>query len=238
MTGKFTSLLCFLASLAFAIAPFLTDGFNGFTPDQFPVPQIDPPIQPAGYAFAIWGLLYLWLILGTGFGLAKRSESDDWARHRAPLMASLLVGATWIAVAQISVLYATVLIWAMLITALAALLRAGQRDHWLQTAPIGAYAGWLTAASCLSIGLMLAGFGYTSDTTAAYIGLALALAIAAVICAKRPDTPAYPATLIWALVGIITGNFEPLNTGVIALAALGITYLLFPTVKAARQASS
>ena len=54
--------------LFFAASPFLSEGFNGFAPDQFPVPQDDPPVQPAGYAFSIWGVIYLWLIVGTGFG--------------------------------------------------------------------------------------------------------------------------------------------------------------------------
>ena len=42
--------------LLFAVSPLFTQGFNGFEPDQFPVPQDDPPVQPAGYAFSIWGL--------------------------------------------------------------------------------------------------------------------------------------------------------------------------------------
>ena len=56
------AVLTFILALAFALAPALTNPFTGFTADQLPVPQIDPPIQPAGYAFAIWGLIYLWLI--------------------------------------------------------------------------------------------------------------------------------------------------------------------------------
>ena len=60
MTRK-TSLLVLLAALAFALSPLLSSGFNGFAPDQFPIPQDNPPVQPAGYAFAIWGLIYLWL---------------------------------------------------------------------------------------------------------------------------------------------------------------------------------
>jgi len=58
---RMKAILLFTAAIAFAISPFLVDGFNGFAPDQFPIPQIDPPAQPAGYAFSIWGL-----ILGRG----------------------------------------------------------------------------------------------------------------------------------------------------------------------------
>ncbi len=81
------------AALAFALSPLMSDGFAGFRPDQFPVPQDDPPVQPAGYAFAIWGLIYLWLLAGGLFGLLKRADSPGWDAMRWPLVASLVVGA-------------------------------------------------------------------------------------------------------------------------------------------------
>lgn len=219
------AILTFVAAVAFAVSPFLSSGFNGFAPDQFPVPQDDPPIQPAGYAFAIWGLLYLWLIAGTGFGLVMRADAPDWRAGRAPLFISLAVGSGWIAVAQVSVIMATVLIWIMLAAALVALARAGTQDRWLQREPVGAYAGWLTAAASVSIGLVLAGYGLASETVAAFAGLALALGIAAGVQRIRPDCLGYPGAVIWALVGVIVANLTPVNAGVIGLSGVGIVYL-------------
>jgi hypothetical protein len=224
MTRAF-AILTFVAAIAFAVAPFLSDGFNGFAADQFPLPQDAPPIQPAGYAFSIWGVIYLWLIAGTGFGLFARADAPDWRAGRAPLFFSLAVGSAWIEVAQVSVVSATVLIWVMLVTALLALVRAGEGDRWLQAEPAGAYAGWLTAAASVSVGLVLAGYGFASQTVAAYAGLVLALGIAAAIQRLRPDSLAYPATVIWALVGVIVANLAPLVPGVIGLAGAGILYL-------------
>lgn len=228
------AILTFVAALLFAVSPFFVTGFNGFTADQFPVPQENPPVQPAGYAFSIWGLIYIWLILGTAYGLLKRHDSADWEAHRGALFISLAVGCSWLAVAQISVIWATVLIWVMLVTALSALLRAGTTDRWLQAEPIGAYAGWLTAASSVSIGLLLAGFGYTSQDIAAYIALALALIIAVAIQKARPDSIAYPAAVIWALIGVIVSNIAPINAGVIGLAAVGAGYLGLQMLQSAR----
>jgi len=219
------AVLTLLAAVAFAASPFLSSGFNGFSANQFPVPQIDPPIQPAGYAFSIWGLIYLWLIAGTGFGAFARGRSEDWHAARLPLLISLGVGSFWIATAQVSVIWATVMIWVMLAFALAALARAGTRDRWLQREPLGAYAGWLTAASSVSVGLMLAGYGITSQTVAAWIGLVLALLVAAAMQRARPDSLAYPAAVIWALVGVIVSNLGPINPGVLGLSGLGIVYL-------------
>ena len=228
------AILTLVAAVAFAASPFLSGGFNGFSADQFPRPQVDPPIQPAGYAFSIWGVIYLWLIAGTGFGLVARADAPDWRAGRAPLFLSLAIGSVWIAVAQASVIVATVLIWVMLVTALAALLRAGTEDRWLQREPVGAYAGWLTAAASVSIGLVLAGYGVTSQIVAAYAGLGLALAIAARIQRLRPDSLAYPAAVIWALVGVIVANLTPLTPGVLALAVAGIAYLAVMMLRRAR----
>ena len=225
------AILTFVAALAFAGSPFLSEGFNGFAADQFPVPQDNPPVQPAGYAFAIWGVIYLWLIAGTGFGLVARADAQDWRAGRAPLLLSLAVGSGWIAVAQVSVIAATVLIWIMLVAALVALMRAGSGDRWLQVEPIGVYAGWLTAAASVSVGLVLAGYGITTETVAAYGGLVLALMIAAAMVRARPESLAYPAAVIWALAGVIVANLDPLNAGVIGLAGAGIAYLAVMMVR-------
>ncbi len=56
----------------------------------------------------------------------------------------------------------------MAIAALAAFLRADpDRDRWMLSAPTAILAGWLTAASAVSTGVTLAGYGWLSDTAAA-----------------------------------------------------------------------
>ena len=57
------ALLTLALTASFAVAPAITEPFTGFRPDQLPIPQTDPPIQPAGWAFSIWGLIYGWLIV-------------------------------------------------------------------------------------------------------------------------------------------------------------------------------
>lgn len=219
------------AAMAFALSPFMTDGFAGFRPDQFPIPQVDPPVQPAGYAFAIWGVIYLWLLVGAVFGLVKRAEASGWDAMRWPLIISLVVGAAWIPVAQMSPLWATVLIWVMLITALWALLTAGASDRiWLRT-PIALYAGWLTAASCVALGLMLAGHGVVGEQPAALAMIVLALVVALVVNAMRSDAPEYIGAVIWALVGVIFANLGPGNVAVLALCAAGIAALVLSALR-------
>lgn len=223
---RMKAILTLSAALAFALSPLVSDGFNGFRPDQFPIPQVDPPGQPAGYAFAIWGLIYLWLVAGALFGLLRRDVAPGWDRARWPLIASLVIGAAWIPVAQVSPFWATVLIWGMLGGAIWALLAAGVEDRtWLRT-PIALYAGWLTAASCVALALMLAGHGILGAQSAALSMITLALVIAVIVLGLRPDTPEYAGAVIWALVGIVVANASPPNPWVLALAGAGIAVLV------------
>lgn len=219
------AILVLTAAIAFAVSPLMVPGFNGFEPGQFPVPQEDPPAQPAGWAFSIWLLIYVWLIAGAGFGLLLRADDGRWAAHRGPLFASLAVGAAWLPVAQVSPVAATVLIWVMLGTSLAALMQAGRSDRlWLQ-APVAVYAGWLTAASCVALALVLAGYGVVSAQVAAMGALVLALVLAAAVLAMRPGTPEYGLAVIWALLGVAVANAAPMNAPVLGLAVTGIAGL-------------
>jgi hypothetical protein len=218
--------LVLLAALVFAASPWFTQGFNGFEPDQFPVRQDDPPVQPAGYAFSIWGLIYAWLIVGAAFGLVRRSDDPDWSPMRPPLVLSLAIGATWLPVANVSPVIATILIWAMLASAFVSLFRVGDTDRWLQQAPVAIYAGWLTAASSVSIGLLLGGYGVLSATWSAIVALSIGLVIALVAQYRLHRAPEYGITVIWALIGVIVANTGPLNIAVVGLCVIGIMAIL------------
>lgn len=196
------AVLLLAAALAFAAGPLFST-FDGFDPALYPVPQVDPPAQPAGWAFAIWGPIYLWLLAHAAFGLARRRHAPEWDAPRVPLAASLAVGAPWLWVAGFSPLLATAMIWAMLAGALAAVLRTtAQADRALLLPPVALYAGWLTAASCVSVALVLAGWGWAGEVTAAWIALALALVIGAAVQWRLARAPEYGAAIVWALVAI------------------------------------
>ena len=224
-------LIVLLCAIAFAASPFWVPGFGGFEADQFPVPQVDPPVQPAGYAFSIWGLIYLWLIVGAGFGAWKRWSDPDWAEMRLPLALSLAVGAVWLPVAVRSPIWATVLIWVMLLTALWALWRAPRKDAWAAAWPVGLYAGWLSAASCVALGLMLAGYGFTGQLLAAWLMVSIAIVLAWAVQRALGHAPTYGIAVIWALIAVgLQNSFA--GVGLLALAGAGA--LISPTLRAGR----
>ena len=234
MSRPLIALLTFLLAIGFALSPFFVSGFNGFSPDQFPIPQDNPPVQPAGYAFSIWGLIYVWLIVGMGWGLWKRRADTLWHDMRLPLALSLFVGCFWLAVAVASPIWASVLIWVMLVSALYALFRAPREDRGFAALPVGLYAGWLSAASCVSLGLLAAGYGWMSGPTAGLVFVGLAIVVAAGVQSSLMRAPTYGIGVIWALIAVVVANVATAPT-VAALAAGGTIALILPTYRSWRR---
>ena len=215
------AILLILTTLAFGVAPFVTPPFTGYDPTDFPVQIANPAVQPAGYAFSIWSVIYLWLIAHAAYGFWKRAHSADWDEVRIPLIASLLIGTVWLAIAGLFPLLATVGILFMLATAMVAFLQADEfYDRWMLSAPLAIYAGWLSAASAVSVGVVLAGYGVLGDSESAIVMMAIVLAVAGMVQWLRPTMPVYGITVVWALVGIMVANAETnLLVALIAAAA-------------------
>jgi hypothetical protein len=216
------ALILLLATIAFGVAPFITPPFTGYDPDLFPVWIERPSIQPAGYAFAIWSVIYFWLISHAVFGLWKRPAAPEWRAVRLPLTVAVGVGSVWLWIAGQSAIWGTVTIWIMAGSAILAFLRAEPTvDRWILSGPTAIFAGWLSAASAVSTGVLIAGYGWLSDTGAAAAMLALVLGLAVTIQMRRPMMPVYGLTVIWALVGVIVANAGA-NLTVAVLAGSGV----------------
>lgn len=209
-----------LAILAMVAAPALTPAFTGYDPGTFPVRIERPAIQPAGYAFSIWGLIYLWLLAHAVFGLLKRRNDPAFLRPALPLLVSGLLGSVWLAIASSAPITATLVILVMGGLAMLAYLRADQtQDRWLLAAPLAIYAGWLTAACGVSVGVIMAGYGVLSNTGAALLMLAVVIAVALFVQTRRPAMPVYGVTVVWAAIGVIVANWA--DTQIVALTAAG-----------------
>lgn len=232
---KTRALLLLLVTLAFGAAPFLTPPFRGYDPAIFPVLIPRPAIQPAGFAFGIWSVIYLWLLAHAVLGLTKHAENPAWDRPRAALTLSVALGSAWLSIAPLAPITATVIIWIMAASALTAFLRADtETDRWLLSAPIAILAGWLSAASAVSTGVVIAGYGLVTDTASAALMIGLVLVLATIIQRKKLRMPVYGLTVIWALFGVTAVNWGANNTAA-ALAASGMA-LMALTLATTRKA--
>lgn len=231
-TAKLKAILIVVATTAFVMSPLISEPFTGFAPDQLPVMVENPPIVPAGYAFSIWGVIYLWLVLSAGFGLVKRDVDAEWDRGRWPLFISLGLGAAWIPVALTQPVAATVMIFLMLFSALWALVLSPSKDiPWLRL-PLGLYAGWLTAASFVALGTVAMGYGFASPLWTSFVALGAALALA-VWLMLQIRVPTYAFAVAWAAVGVTVANASsaPALAGVALGGAAGLFWLMLKALR-------
>lgn len=226
---RMRAILTLAAAVGFVSFSYAAPDFQGYTRAQLPHVSERPPVQPAGFAFAIWGVIYLWLVVHGGFGLLMRAEDAAWDRPRWPLIGAMALGAGWLFVAVANPAAATLMIFAMLALALWALARAPQgdplRDVWLARVPLGLFAGWLTAASFVSAGLVAGGYGLIgSERTAALLAIVLAIGFAAAVLVRLRPGGAYALAAGWGLFGIAVAN-PGRNTDITVLALLGVVAL-------------
>jgi hypothetical protein len=232
---KIRALILLIVTLAFGAAPFVTEPFRGYDPAMFPVLISRPSIQPAGYAFAIWSVIYLWLVTHAVFGLWKRATNPAWDRTRLPLSLAIGIGAVWLGIANGYPILATVTICIMMASAVLAFLWADvDVDRWLLAAPTAIFAGWLSAAAAVSLGVVLAGYGWLSDTVSAVTMLGVVLAIAVNVQMRRPQMPVYGLTVIWALAGVVVVNWG-INPVVATIAASGIVIMVLTVATTFRR---
>ena len=194
----------------------------------------DTTLRAAGYAFAVWGPIYLGLIAYAvrralpGLGDERLLGETGW-----PSVIAIAGCGAWIVASALNARWPSVAI----ITGSAAVLtgglltltaprRAKALDVALVLTPLDALAGWLTVASALNIVTVLTALGFVTGSIRVGVGVAgvLATAAVAVMVAVRLPRLAYPAAVTWGLVGVWAAMREgtPLTAWVAAGCAAAV----------------
>jgi len=172
---------------------------------------------PAGVTFAIWGLIYLMLLIYTvyQFGIFQPKETDRSALFEkigGLFAASSLANAAWIFswhykyIILSMILMAVILICLIKINGIIHKEELTKREKAIIKLPFSIYFGWITVATianmtALLVSLKWDGFGYP-ETVWTIIVLAAGMIIGAVTMIRRMDM-AYGFVLIWAYSGIL-----------------------------------
>ncbi|MFD3265178.1 hypothetical protein [Phenylobacterium ferrooxidans] len=194
--------------------------------------QGNQTLRAAGYAFSIWGLIYLGLAVYALYQVSVAPESPTlqalaWpsavaiAGCGAWILASAF-NAQWLSVAIIVVSAAT-LIWGLM-RARAAAPQPPTRDKLLIVWPLSLLAGWLTIASAINILTVLTAEGIIGpDLTWAMIGITVVLTVGGFV-GWRLRSPVYLAPIAWGLIAVYVAEQadKPVAAWLAAGAALAL----------------
>ncbi|WP_312784745.1 hypothetical protein [Brevundimonas sp.] len=234
-----TRRLVVLAAAVFAVAVPVVQNLGGFglSQDEFAADG-NQTLQVAGYAFSIWGLLYLGLLIYAGRqALPQTGESVLINRLGWPSAVALFGIGMWIVAAALNLKAASVvIIFASLLALLVPLLAMGEtirttgvmeRDRWFLIWPLSALAGWLTIAAPLNLITTATAFdalpAFASPTAWAIVAIVVVVLVAVEVTLYL-RTLAYSLPIAWGLVGAFVAEQE--RNPMLGFTALGAAFLL------------
>jgi tryptophan-rich sensory protein len=171
---------------------------------------------PANYAFAIWGVIYLLLIMFSVYQALPSQRQNPNARKVGWLFVlSCVLNCTWIVLFQYEqILPSVIVIIIFLLTLIAVYLRleiggAGVStwDRWLIHLPFSVYLGWLSVATIANISVLGVAqnwgdpLGIAAPIWSAVM-LVVATLIGVILAIIRRDA-GFVLVLVWAFIAII-----------------------------------
>lgn len=200
-------------------------------------------IQPAGFAFSIWGLIYtllfIWIIY---LFFSKKDKSAITERLKFWPIVNFLLNGLWIFVFTQEWLFASVIVIVAMLYTLAEIYSSISETNytWFDRFPFAMYFAWVTLATIVNIFTWATGNNVDTilgmdELTWTIIVLIVAGLIGIAIALIFRDW-VYPLVLIWPLIGIYAESGD-VSTGLnitllIVAIALVITAIMVIVQKA------
>lgn len=203
---------------------------------------------PAGYVFAIWGLIYLGLIAFAVFQALPAQRENPCLRAIFPwFVLTSLANITWLFLWHFEQFVLTLPVMLTLLLSLIAIyLRLGvgrtavsAAERWLAHAPFSLYLGWISVATIANATDVLYYLGWNGGGLApevwAVILLGITVVLGALMAWLRRDV-IYLLVLVWALAGIaVKQSATPLVAGTAAVTAGAVGVLAVLSLLSARR---
>lgn len=184
---------------------------------------------PLGYAFSIWGVIYIGMIaiaIGLISGKGHLDElGNSWLLI---LLGQSLFNALWIHFfLSDEILGSVIMIFLLLFAVIALLVKVRDKDlaSWVKWT-LGIYAGWVTAASIAAMALYLTSIfwgGWGIDPTTWYKVMTVAAGVIGFLVYASQRSVTYAFAIVWALVAIGFRHTE--NTGLFYQALIPAFFL-------------
>jgi translocator protein len=217
---------------------------TGDISDSFPV-----LFTPAGYVFAIWGLIYIGLIAFAIFQALPSQRENPRLRAVGYVFAlGCLANIAWLFgwhyLNQSSWFFFTeIAMLLLLVSLIMTYLRLGigrttlsTLEYWTVSVPISIYLGWISVATIANTSILLYSWGLSSlsaDVQAWLTVMMLTIgAVLAILMAFLRRDVAFILVLSWAYLGVAVpaGQDHPLVSGVAYLLAAVLAILAIVTV--------
>jgi hypothetical protein len=204
---------------------------------------------PAGYVFAIWGIIYIGMIAFVIYQGRPSQRDGEVVRAVGPwfIIGSLVGNIGWLFLFLNDQLFVSnIAIVTLLVSLIIIYVRLGigkravsNAERWAVHIPFSIYLGWVsvatvanTSAWIYSMGNVTSFLGISADVWAV-IMMVIAGVLAFAMLFLRNDI-AYALVVVWALVGIYARPFESgvfeviagLNVQIVHTAAIGIAIVI------------
>jgi len=176
---------------------------------------------PAGYAFSIWGFIYLLLGIYVVYQF-KRKDDGLTLRINRLFIINALLNASWIFAWHYDVIWLSVVIMIGLLVTLIKIAdifkgkALGAKDRWLMRLPFIVYFGWITVATIANVAVFLVYIRWDRFGLSEVFWTVAVLLAGALIGSWRmikDRLVSYGLVLIWAYGAIL---FKHLSAGTFA----------------------
>lgn len=206
-------LLVLLTALAMPVVGWLSNNGtfgpdNGTISDQYPTLLV-----AAGYAFAIWGLIFLLDVIYAAWQLTGARKTDDTLSRVAPWAAAgfalttlwmplFSMGQFWLCLLVIFGATACLIRCAMILSHD----RTPQEGQWMWAwLPLSMHAGWLSLAAFLNLAQVVVAYELASTTNMlpwSLVIFALAALMLLMVNLRMRGNIDYVIAALWALVAV------------------------------------
>lgn len=165
---------------------------------------------PAGYAFAIWGLIYtlliIWIIRQF---IAREDQKEIYAKIGIWFFISCLLNSAWIFIFQYRYFTLALLVIVLFLVTLMiiySIIQNSRMTTWFMRLPISIYIGWVSVATIVNVFVVFQANGIETlfglgEQTWAIIMLVVGGIFGVLFTRKNRDI-AYSLVFIWAFIAI------------------------------------
>lgn len=195
--------------------------------------------MPASYAFGIWGLIYLLLLLCVVYAVLPAQRMNRRLDGlESTFVWSCVFNVGWLVAWYVGIMWLSEIAMLGLLVTLIALYRQLNRtpsprpavERWTVDLPFSIYLGWVCVAFVLNTVVLLMDLGADLVTIEPYLTLvlvAVVLILGFVMLFRQRDA-AFALTLVWGLVGIAIARYG--DSTPVFIASLAAAVLLLLTV--------